>query len=36
LIIVIRRETRHLECAHVLTLIARAGESGLAENINFA
>lgn len=36
LIILIRRETRHLECAHLLTLLDRAGAAGLAGNINFA
>jgi predicted nuclease of predicted toxin-antitoxin system len=35
-IILIRRQTRHLECAHLLTLLHRAGESGIRNNINFA
>lgn len=36
LIIVIRRKTRLAECAAVLSLVRRAGESGLHGNINFA
>jgi len=36
LIILIRRQTRHAECAHLLALIDRAGEAGLSGNINFA
>ena len=36
LIILIRRRTRHDECAHLLKLLQSAGESGLAGNINFA
>jgi predicted nuclease of predicted toxin-antitoxin system len=36
LIVLIRRRTRHAECAHLLALLDRAGESGLAGNINFA
>jgi hypothetical protein len=36
LIILIRRRTRQSECAHLLRLIDRAGEAGLAGNINFA
>ncbi len=35
-IILIRRDTRQIECAHLLTLLDRASESGLAGNINFA
>lgn len=35
-IILIRRDTRQIKCAHLLTLLDRAGESGLAGNINFA
>ncbi len=35
-IILIRRKTRQIECAHLLTLLDRAGESGVAQNINFA
>ncbi len=35
-IILIRRKTRQIECAHLLTLLDRAGESGIAQNINFA
>ncbi len=35
-IILIRRENRQVECAHLLALLDRAGESGLAQNINFA
>ena len=36
LIILIRRGTRQIECAHLLTLLDRAGEPGLSGNINFA
>lgn len=36
LIILVRRRTRQMECAHLLTLLRRAGETGLAGNINFA
>ncbi len=36
LIILIRRKTRQIECAHLLTLLDRASQSGLAGNINFA
>jgi len=36
LIILIRRRTRQSECAHLLALLDRAGEAGLAGNINFA
>ena len=36
LIILIRSKTRQIECAHLLTLLDRAGESGIAQNINFA
>ena len=36
LIILIRRRSRQAECAHLLALIRRAGESGLSGNINFA
>ncbi len=35
-IILIRRRTRHLECAHLHALIAKAGHAGLHGNINFA
>ncbi|MGI8437214.1 MAG: DUF5615 family PIN-like protein [Chthoniobacterales bacterium] len=35
-IILIRRDTRQIECAHLLTLLDRAAASGLAGNINFA
>ena len=34
--ILIRRDTRQIECGHLLTLLDREGESGLAGNINFA
>ena len=34
LIIIIRRRTRQAECAHVLSLPRRAGETGLTGNIN--
>jgi hypothetical protein len=36
LIILIRRLSRHSECAHLLALLKRAGEAGLDGNINFA
>ena len=36
LIILNRRRTRQAECAHLLRLLASAGESGLNCNINFA
>ncbi len=36
LIILIRRRNAQTECINVLRLIERAGESGLAGNINFA
>lgn len=36
LIILIRRRTRQSECAHLLTLLRRAGGSGIKGNINFA
>jgi predicted nuclease of predicted toxin-antitoxin system len=36
LIILIRRRTRQAECAHLFALLRRAGEAGLAANINFA
>lgn len=36
LIVLVRRRTRQAECANLLTLLNRAGESGLAGNINFA
>ena len=36
LIILIRRDTRHAECGHLLHLLTRAGESGIEANINFA
>jgi predicted nuclease of predicted toxin-antitoxin system len=36
LIVLIRRRTRQAECAHLLALLARAGEDGLRGNINFA
>jgi len=36
LIILLRRRTRVAECAALLRLIERAGESGIANNINFA
>lgn len=35
LIILIRRDTQQIECAHLLTLLDRAGETGIAQNINF-
>jgi hypothetical protein len=36
LIVLVRRKNRHQESAHLLTLLNRAGEAGLAGNINFA
>jgi len=36
LIILNRRRTRQAECRHLLQLLAKAGESGLKGNINFA
>jgi predicted nuclease of predicted toxin-antitoxin system len=36
LIVLIRRRSRQSECAHLLQLLGRAGETGLANNINFA
>jgi len=36
LIILIRRRTRQSECAHLLSLLRRAGESGVNGNINLA
>jgi predicted nuclease of predicted toxin-antitoxin system len=36
LVILIRRRTRQLECAHLLSLLRRAGESGVMGNINLA
>jgi predicted nuclease of predicted toxin-antitoxin system len=36
LIVLIRRRTRQAECAHVMALLRRAGESGLSNNINVA
>ena len=36
LIILIRRRTRQSECAHLLSLLRRAGESGVTGNINRA
>ena len=36
LVILIRRRTRIDECAHVIRLLHRAGETGITDNINFA
>ena len=36
LIILIRRRSRQAECAHLLRLLRRAGETGLCGNINYA
>jgi predicted nuclease of predicted toxin-antitoxin system len=36
LIVLNRRRTRQAECRHILDLIARSGESGLRNNVNFA
>jgi len=35
-IILIRRRTRQMECARLHTLLAKAGETGIKGNINFA
>ena len=35
-VILNRRRTRQAECRHMLQLLARAGEAGLKQNINFA
>jgi len=36
LIILIRRRTRQSECSHLLSLLRRAGESGVTGNLNLA
>jgi predicted nuclease of predicted toxin-antitoxin system len=36
LIVLIRRRTRQSECAHLLSLLRRAGESGMSGNVNLA
>ena len=36
IVILVRRRTRHAEIAGMQTLLAGAGEQGLANNINFA
>ncbi len=36
LIILVRRRTRQSECAHLLSLLRRAGETGITGNINLA
>jgi predicted nuclease of predicted toxin-antitoxin system len=36
IVILVRRQSRHLECGHLPALFKRAGESGLTRNINFA
>ena len=36
LIVLHRRRTRQAECGHLLRLLAQAGVTGLASNINFA
>lgn len=36
LIVLFRRRTRQAEAAHVLALLGKAGEQGLANNVNFA
>jgi predicted nuclease of predicted toxin-antitoxin system len=36
LIVLVRRRSRQAECAHLLQLLSQAGETGLANNINFA
>jgi hypothetical protein len=36
LIILIRRRSRQIECAKLAVLLRRAGEVGIAGNVNFA
>lgn len=36
IIILVRRKSRVAECAGLLRLLDRAGESGIAKNVNFA
>jgi predicted nuclease of predicted toxin-antitoxin system len=36
LIVLVRRRTRQAECAHLLSLLRRAGDTGLTGNINLA
>jgi predicted nuclease of predicted toxin-antitoxin system len=36
LIVLVRRRSRQAECAHLLALLDRAGETGLTGNVNFA
>ena len=36
IIVLIRRDSRLAECAALLRLLDKAGETGLADNINFA
>ncbi len=36
IIILVRRRSRHAECANLLALLSRAGEEGLRNNVNFA
>lgn len=36
LIILIRRRTRYIECAHLFQVLVAAGEAGIVGNINFA
>ncbi len=36
LIILIRRKTRQSECAHLLQLLRKAGDTGIRGNVNFA
>src|SRR2546423_13581810 len=36
IIILVRRRSRVAECASILRLLERAGETGIANNINFA
>ena len=36
LVILVRRKTRIAECAALIRLIQKAGESGISQNINFA
>jgi predicted nuclease of predicted toxin-antitoxin system len=36
LVILVRRRSRHAECANLLALLSRTGDAGLRNNINFA
>ncbi len=36
LVVLIRRRTRQSECAHLVSLLRRAGDSGVSGNVNLA